>query len=130
MQQIPLYNVSPILNCIIFLSNYEVCAGDLDTDAALLEQHLTEITLLGHKWKAIILLDEADVFLEQRETQNIHRNRLVSVSLRDLEYFQGIMSLITNRVTTFDEAFQSRIHFAIHRDFPQSEAESSIPNVK
>ena len=30
-----------------------------------------------------------------------------------LEYFQGILFLTTNRVETFDDAFQSRIHVAL-----------------
>lgn len=33
--------------------------------------------------------------------------------LRVLEYYQGILFLTTNRVKTFDEAFQSRVHIAI-----------------
>jgi SpoVK/Ycf46/Vps4 family AAA+-type ATPase len=90
-----------------------VCAGDLGTNVELLERNLVEITSLAHKWKAIVLLDEADVYLAQRSLQDVQRNGLVSVFLRHLEYFQGIMFLTTNRVTTFDEAFQSRIHFAM-----------------
>jgi len=43
----------------------------------------------------------------------LQRNALVSIFLRQLEYFQGIMFLTTNRVETFDEAFQSRIHIAL-----------------
>lgn len=42
------------------------------------------------------------------------RNAPVSVFLRVLEYYQGILILTTNRVGTFDEAFQSRIQLAIH----------------
>jgi len=68
---------------------------------------------MAHTWGALILLDEADVFLERRQTTDIHRNALVSVFLRLLEYFQGILFLTTNRVETFDEAFQSRIHLAL-----------------
>jgi AAA+ superfamily predicted ATPase len=30
-----------------------------------------------------------------------------------LEYFQGILFLTTNRVKTFDEAFESRIHISL-----------------
>ena len=90
-----------------------MCAGDLGTNVELLERNLVEITSLAHKWKAIVLLDEADVYLEQRLLQDVQRNGLVSVFLRYLEYFQGIMFLTTNQVTTFDEAFQSRIHFAM-----------------
>jgi|SRR5579862_2095316 len=61
----------------------------------------------------MLLLDESDVFLEQRSHENVNRNALVSVFLRQLEYFQGAMFLTTNRVKTFDEAFHSRIHFAL-----------------
>jgi AAA+ superfamily predicted ATPase len=78
-----------------------------------LEHNLVEITSLTHKWGAIILIDEADAYLAERSLQDIQRNGLVSVFLRHLEYFQGIMFLTTNRLTTFDDAFQSRIHFAM-----------------
>lgn len=61
----------------------------------------------------MLLIDEADVFLEQREPRDIGRNALVSIFLRMLEYFHGIIFLTTNRVATFDEAFESRIHIGI-----------------
>lgn len=35
-------------------------------------------------------------------------------SLRHVEYYRGILFLTTNRVKTFDEAFLSRIHVALH----------------
>jgi SpoVK/Ycf46/Vps4 family AAA+-type ATPase len=38
------------------------------------------------------------------------------VFLRLTEYYQGILFLTTNRVETFDEAFQSRIHMGIRYD--------------
>ncbi len=90
-----------------------MCAGDLGTNAERLEENLLEITSLAQKWKAIILIDESDVYLAERSLQDVQRNALVSVFLRHLEYFQGIMFLTTNRVATFDAAFQSRIHFSI-----------------
>jgi hypothetical protein len=37
----------------------------------------------------VILLDEADVFLEQRTLVDMERNALVSVFLRALEYYDG-----------------------------------------
>ena len=90
-----------------------MCAGDLGADAQDLEPNLVNITSLARKWGAIILIDEADVYLAERSLQDIRRNSLVTVFLRHLEYFQGIMFLTTNRVSTFDGAFQSRIHFAM-----------------
>ena len=35
-------------------------------------------------------------------------------SLRQIEYYRGILFLTTNRITTFDDAFLSRIHIALH----------------
>ena len=65
----------------------------------------------------MVLIDEADVFLEERSVHDINRNALVAVFLRQLEYFAGILFLTTNRVSTFDDAFQSRIHVALrYRD--------------
>ncbi|ELR10686.1 hypothetical protein VC83_08337 [Pseudogymnoascus destructans] len=42
-----------------------------------------------------------------------NHNSLVSVFLRKLEYYKGIMLLTTNRVRDFDEAVQSRIHIGV-----------------
>ncbi|KIW08695.1 uncharacterized protein PV09_00642 [Verruconis gallopava] len=92
---------------------YMVSMGELAMDSSRLESMLQQIMDIAHSWGAVLLLDEADVFLEKRQTQDVHRNALVSIFLRLLEYFQGILFLTTNRVETFDEAFQSRIHVAL-----------------
>ncbi len=101
--------ISELLRCPLYM----VSAGELGTDPARLEQQLQQILDIAHSWGAVLLLDEADVFLEKREVHDIHRNALVSIFLRLLEYFQGILFLTTNRVETFDDAFQSRIHVAL-----------------
>ncbi|KAK3701415.1 hypothetical protein LTR37_015513 [Vermiconidia calcicola] len=78
---------------------------------------LDEAFKLAQAWDCILLLDEADVFLAQRGVDDLERNALVSVFLRTLEYYSGIMFLTTNRVGSFDEAFRSRIHSALfYRD--------------
>ena len=71
---------------------------------------------MAHQWKALLLLDEADVFVEQRTSNDLVRNGLVSVFLRKLEYCQGIMFLTTNRVSEFDAAILSRIHLMFKYD--------------
>jgi hypothetical protein len=48
----------------------------------------------------VVLLDEADVFLEERDMKDLKRNALVSVFLRALEYYDGILILTSNRVGT------------------------------
>jgi SpoVK/Ycf46/Vps4 family AAA+-type ATPase len=101
--------IAEMLRCPL----YAVSAGDLGTDHRMLEHELQRIMDIAHSWGAVLLLDEADVFLEKRQIHDIGRNALVSIFLRLLEYFQGILFLTTNRVETFDEAFQSRIHVAL-----------------
>lgn len=105
---------------------YAVSAGELGTNSRSLEQDLNRIMDITHSWGAILLLDEADVFLEARQPHDIHRNSLVSVFLRLTEYYQGILFLTTNRVETFDEAFQSRIHMGIRYDNLPGKARKKI----
>ncbi|KAF3909714.1 Spastin [Arthrobotrys entomopaga] len=92
---------------------YTISAGNLGTDPYGLESNLRRILDLAERWNAVLLLDEADVYLEARSIHDIQRNSLVSIFLRLVEYYQGILFLTTNRVTTFDDAFQSRIHVAL-----------------
>ena len=101
--------IAELLKCPLYM----VSTGELGTNPRELEAELNKILDIAHSWGAVLLLDEADVFLEKRSIQDIHRNALVSIFLRLLEYFQGILFLTTNRVETFDDAFQSRIHVAL-----------------
>lgn len=105
---------------------YMVSAGELGTNSQSLETELTKILDIAHSWGAVLLLDEADVFLEKRTIHDIHRNALVSIFLRLLEYFQGILFLTTNRVETFDDAFQSRIHMALRYGDLNTKAKRAI----
>ncbi|KAI8630484.1 P-loop containing nucleoside triphosphate hydrolase protein [Xylariaceae sp. FL1651] len=95
---------------------YRVTCGDIGVEASKVEKYLETVMYLGKLWDCILLLDEADVFLEERTMADLQRNSLVSVFLRILEYYEGIIILTSNRVGTFDEAFKSRIQVAIHYD--------------
>ncbi|KAF6220900.1 hypothetical protein HO133_002580 [Letharia lupina] len=110
---------------------YSMSAGELGHSANEVEEQLHKVLELSTKWGAILLIDECDVFLERRTTSDLERNKLVSgemdsigftkfgppIFLRLLEYYKGVMFLTTNRVSTFDTAFQSRIHLTI--DYPK-----------
>ena len=122
---------------------YSMSAGELGHTAGEVEQQLHKVLELSTKWRAILLIDECDVFLEQRTMSDLERNKLVSgemsfarfppgkqanssslVFLRLLEYYKGVMFLTTNRVSTFDAAFQSRIHLTI--DYPKLDFHSKM----
>ncbi|KAK5055923.1 hypothetical protein LTR84_012473 [Exophiala bonariae] len=101
-----------------------ITCGDLGTHPNEVERSLMRWFRLATMWKAVLLLDEADVYLESRMSGDLARNSLVSIFLRALEYYQGVLFLTTNRVGTFDEAMLSRIHVVLHyADFEDIERE-------
>ncbi|KAH0542492.1 hypothetical protein FGG08_003088 [Glutinoglossum americanum] len=104
--------------------------GDIGIESSHAESNLIKWTKQARRWGAILLIDEADIYLEARTPNDLTRNSLVSgrmlplpkyqsllrtklVFLRSLEYYQGILFLTTNRVGLFDEAFYSRIHVSL-----------------
>lgn len=117
---------------------FPITCGDLGYTADMLEKSLNEIFRLAHHWGCILLLDEADVFITQRERHDLKRNALVSgedcegghfgldflmsmltfsqAFLRVLEYYNGIMFLTTNRAGVLDEAIKSRVHLNLYYD--------------
>lgn len=120
-----------------------ITAADLGHEPAQLEKNLLKFFRNANKWDAIVLLDEADVYLERRSVNELRRNSIVSsisnaflvaycaliflvVFLRALDYFQGILFLTTNRVGSFDEAFMSRIHIQIGYDPLDDESRKQI----
>lgn len=84
-------------------------AEDLGVNASVLATKLKKILAMATDWGAVILLDEADVFMAERHPQDIARNELVSIFLREIEYFQGVIFLTTNLFSTIDSAFRSRV---------------------
>lgn len=105
---------------------YAVSSGELGTNPTELEENLSRILDVATVWKAVLLLDEADVFLESRSLHDLKRNSLVSIFLRLLEYYQGILFLTSNRVKSFDEAFQSRIHVALKYNKLDKDARTKV----
>lgn len=88
--------------------------SDIGTDPETVEKRLNFWFKLAKNWGTILLIDEADVYMEQRTITDLARNNLVAGFLRALEYYQGILFLTTNRVGTFDEALLSRIAIPIY----------------
>jgi len=93
---------------------YSVGVGELGTNTDMLEKKLRNILDVAVIWDAVLLLDEADIFLEERDEHNIERNAMVGVFLRLMEYHNGVLFLTTNRVKKIDSAFYSRISVALH----------------
>ena len=91
-----------------------------------IDEKLQKWFTLAERWDAILLLDEADIFLERRITRDIDRNAIVSVFLRRLEYFSGLLFLTTNRVGQIDDAILSRVSAVLQYDNLSDETRKKI----
>ncbi|KAK4224087.1 hypothetical protein QBC38DRAFT_486247 [Podospora fimiseda] len=103
---------------------YPITCGDIGYRPEDVERNMESHFKLAHKWGCVLLLDEADVFLAKRDQRDVQRNGLVSVFLRILEYYSGILFLTTNRVGAIDDAFRSRLHLTLY--YPRLNKEQTI----
>ncbi len=87
---------------------YTVQCSQLGTDEEVIERKLTLTLTRAMRWGAILLIDEADVYVAERG-RDIQQNAIVGVFLRTLERYRGILFLTTNRATCMDDAIVSRL---------------------
>ncbi|MBL1255294.1 ATP-binding protein [Methylocystis sp. Sn-Cys] len=104
---------------------YRVHSGQLGLNVAAMETSLKEILTRAQRWGAVMLIDEADVYIKRRD-DNIAMNAVVGVFLRVLEYFNGLLFLTTNRVDDIDEAIVSRCIALIRYYPPDADAKRRI----
>lgn len=86
---------------------YTVQCSQLGIDAETLEKELLQVFARASRWGAVLLLDEADVYIHERGSDLVH-NAIVGVFLRVLEYYDGVLFMTTNRGDTVDDAVLSR----------------------
>lgn len=53
-------------------------SSDIGTEPREVEKNLTENFKRAMNWGAVLLIDEADVFMERRSTSDLTRNSLVA----------------------------------------------------
>ncbi len=99
---------------------YSVGVGELGACVEDMENALRNLLDVAAAWKAVVLIDEVDIFLQARDGADVARNAMVAVFLRMLEYQDGVMFLTTNRSSNLDGAVSSRI--AVHFRFPEADA--------
>ncbi len=104
---------------------YRVHSGQLGLNVAAMETALKEVLTRAQRWGAVMLIDEADVYIKKRD-DNITMNAVVGVFLRVLEYFNGLLFLTTNRVDDIDEAIVSRCIALIRFHAPHREDRRKI----
>lgn len=104
---------------------YAVQCSQLGTNEEELEKKLTTVLTRATRWGAILLIDEADVYIYERGT-DIGQNAIVGVFLRLLEYYGGILFLTTNRDTIIDDAILSRVTAHVRYDVPDDEKAAQV----
>lgn len=111
---------------------YRLGVSDLGVSVADVERRFKCALTRCARWNAVLLIDEADVFLETRSTDSLVRNQMVSgecppkhrilsqvanavlvVFLRHMEYYSGVLILTTNRYLSIDPAFESRVDITL-----------------
>ncbi|MEJ2459608.1 MAG: ATP-binding protein, partial [Novosphingobium sp.] len=104
---------------------YRVHSGQLGLNVTQMEAALKDVLTRAQRWGAVMLIDEADVYIKRRE-DDMTMNAVVGVFLRVLEYFNGLLFLTTNRVDDIDEAIVSRCIALIRYHQPDRESRARI----
>lgn len=104
---------------------YSVQASQLGINAEELETNLLHVLQRAARWNAILLLDEADVYVHERG-DNLTQNAIVGVFLRTLEYHASVLFLTSNRPELVDDAIASRCVARIDYKYPTKEDQKRI----
>lgn len=104
---------------------YVVASSQLGVSPDELEEELKTVLDRATRLGAIMLIDEADVFIHERGESMI-QNAVVGVFLRVLEYYQGVLFLTTNRATIVDDAVVSRCTAQVKFTIPTPENQKKI----
>lgn len=104
---------------------YSVQCSQLGLTPSELEDSLLKVFARAARWNAILMLDEADVYVMERG-DSIEQNAIVGVFLRVLEYYQGVLFLTSNRADSIDDAVASRCLARLTYDLPTIEDQFKI----
>lgn len=99
---------------------YSIHTGTLGINPESIRKNLETAFERAKRWDAVLLLDEADVFVMTRG-MDMEQNAIVAEFLRTLEYYDGLLFLTTNRVDGVDEAILARCAVVIDYHLPTPE---------
>ncbi len=87
------------------------------------EKNLAEVFRAAEAGHAMLLFDEADaIFGKRTDVQNStdrYANMQTNFLLTQIELFNGVSILTTNRESVMDQAFQRRLTFRVHFPMPE-----------
>ncbi|OTA88686.1 hypothetical protein M434DRAFT_14903 [Hypoxylon sp. CO27-5] len=90
---------------------YMLTCGDLGNDTDAFEDRLTMAFLRAANWGAILLLEDAEIFVQDRNVGNLDLQRcaIMSSFLSKLDYSRTVTFMATNRKPRLDPALISRL---------------------
>ena len=104
---------------------YRVHSGQLGTNPETVEKRLAEILLRAERWGALLLIDEADIYIRER-CDDMDHNAIVASFLRRLEYFSGMLFMTTNRSNDVDDAIVSRCVAVLKYNYPDEKQRDAL----
>lgn len=103
---------------------YAIEMSEIGTSVTSVEENLQKIFARAKKWNAVLLFDEADIFLSERQASDLERSAIVGIFLRLLDYYEGTFFLTTNRGEGIDKAFKSRV--TLYLNYPELSQETRM----
>lgn len=107
---------------------YAVQSSQLGVEPADIEKQLNLCFERSNRWNAVLLIDEADVYVHQR-TNDLKQNSVVGTFLRVLEYYPKILFMTSNRADIIDDAIISRCIIVMEYPQPSKDEQMQIWNV-
>lgn len=94
------------------------------------EKNLASVFKSAKEAQALLFVDEADALFGTRLQEGSHHaryiNQEINVLLREVEKFDGVIILASNRPEAFDPAFERRIRYRVRFPMPDSTARAAI----
>lgn len=107
---------------------YKINVSLLGTEPDKIESKLQLAFNRANSWGAILLLDEADLYIMERGS-DIKHNAIVTVFLKGLEYSKGMTFLTTNKGKDIDDAILSRCTAILSYSLPSEDARLKLWNI-
>jgi hypothetical protein len=93
---------------------YRVTCGDIEKNSESAENDLAFILGLSRTWNCMLILDGAQILLQESSIPSSKRDSIVSNIVEILDRYDGIVILVSSRVGVFDERIISRIQVPLH----------------
>ncbi len=94
------------------------------------EKNLVQIFREAKEEDCILVFDEADALFAQRlnviHSTDLMHNYMTNILMQEMEKFEGVIILTTNREIAFDEAYFRRILLKLKFDIPKPETRAEI----